>query len=46
MLAGGEIAAPLGTIFKHDRNVRVLVGEVRGFDLASPDRSAPQGAFR
>ena len=34
VLAAGEIAAPLRTIFKSDRNVRVLLGEVRGFDLA------------
>ena len=34
VLAAGEIAAPLRTIFKRDRNVRVLLGEVRGFDLA------------
>jgi NADH:quinone reductase (non-electrogenic) len=34
VLAAGEIAAPLRTVFKRDRNVRVLLGEVRGFDLA------------
>jgi NADH dehydrogenase len=33
VLGAGEIAAPLRTIFKRDRNVRVLLGEVRGFDL-------------
>lgn len=34
VLAAGEIAEPLRRIFKRDRNVRVLLGEVRGFDLA------------
>ncbi len=33
-LSPGEIAAPLRGIFKRDRNVRVLLGEVTGFDLA------------
>jgi NADH:ubiquinone reductase (H+-translocating) len=33
MLGAGEIAAPLRTLFKHDRNVRVILGDVRGFDL-------------
>jgi NADH dehydrogenase len=34
MLAAGEIAAPLRAIFKRDDNVRVILGEVSGFDLA------------
>ena len=33
-LSPGEIASPLRGIFKRDRNVRVLLGEVTGFDLA------------
>lgn len=33
-LSPGEIAAPLRGIFKRDRNVRVLLAEVTGFDLA------------
>jgi len=33
-LSPGEIASPLRAIFKRDRNVRVLLGEVTGFDLA------------
>jgi NADH:quinone reductase (non-electrogenic) len=33
MLAAGEIAAPLRSVFKRDRNVRVILGEVCGFDL-------------
>jgi NADH:quinone reductase (non-electrogenic) len=33
-LASGEIASPLRGIFKRDRNVHVLLGEVTGFDLA------------
>jgi NADH dehydrogenase len=35
MLAAGEIAAPLRSVFKRDRNVRVILGEVSGFDLAA-----------
>jgi NADH dehydrogenase len=34
-LSPGEIAAPLRGIFKHDRNVRVVLGEATGFDLAA-----------
>ena len=34
-LSPGEIASPLRGIFKHDRNVRVLLGEATGFDLAN-----------
>src|SRR5207253_5147220 len=34
-LSPGEIAYPLRAIFKRSRNVRVLLAEVRGFDLAS-----------
>jgi NADH dehydrogenase len=32
-LSPGEIATPLRDVFKRDRNVRVLLGEVTGFDL-------------
>src|SRR6516165_1955818 len=32
-LSPGEIAYPLRTIFKRDRNVRVVLAEVRDFDL-------------
>src|SRR4051795_5672962 len=32
-LSAGEIAAPLRGVFKRSRNVRVLLGEVTGFDL-------------
>jgi NADH:ubiquinone reductase (H+-translocating) len=32
-LSPGEIAYPLRAIFTHDRNVRVLMAEVAGFDL-------------
>ncbi len=35
-LTPGEIATPLRGVFKHDRNVRVLLGEVSGFDLDAP----------
>jgi NADH:quinone reductase (non-electrogenic) len=33
-LSPSEIASPLRDIFKRDKNVRVLLGEVTGFDLA------------
>ena len=33
-LSPAEIASPLRGIFKRDRNIRVLLGEVTGFDLA------------
>jgi len=33
-LSPGEIASPLRGIFKRNRNIRVLLGEVSGFDLA------------
>ena len=33
-LAPGEIASPLRGVFKRDGNVRVLLGEVTGFDLS------------
>jgi NADH:quinone reductase (non-electrogenic) len=33
-LSPGEIAAPLRAIFRRSRNVRVILGEVTGFDLA------------
>jgi NADH:ubiquinone reductase (H+-translocating) len=32
-LTPGEIASPLRSIFKRNRNVRVVLGEVTGFDL-------------
>lgn len=32
-LSPGEIAIPLRYVFRRDRNVRVLLGEVTGFDL-------------
>jgi NADH:ubiquinone reductase (H+-translocating) len=32
-LAPGEVAYPLRAVFKHDRNVRVLLAEVARFDL-------------
>jgi NADH:ubiquinone reductase (H+-translocating) len=34
-LTPGEIAAPLRGVFKHDENVRVVLGEVTGFDLSA-----------
>src|SRR5512132_3206297 len=34
-LSASEIASPLRGIFKGDENVRVLLGEVTGFDLAA-----------
>src|SRR6184192_3375112 len=34
-LSPGEIAYPLRALFKRDRNVRVLLAEVNGFDLAA-----------
>jgi NADH dehydrogenase len=33
-LSAGEIASPLRGVFKRNRNVRVVLGEVTGFDLA------------
>jgi NADH dehydrogenase len=33
-LAAGEVASPLRGVFKRNRNVRVVLGEVTGFDLA------------
>jgi NADH dehydrogenase len=33
-LSPGEIAVPLRRVFRRDRRVRVLMGEVTGFDLA------------
>jgi NADH dehydrogenase len=36
-LTPGEIAAPLRGIFKRDTNVRVVLGEVTGFDLAAKE---------
>src|SRR6266498_319884 len=32
-LSPGEISSPLRSVFKRDRNVRVLLGEVTGLDL-------------
>jgi NADH dehydrogenase len=48
-LTPGEIASPLRGVFKRDRNVRVVLGEVTGFDLdarqvvveGSPAEDAP-----
>jgi NADH:quinone reductase (non-electrogenic) len=34
-LTPGEIAAPLRSVFKRDKNVRVVLGEVTGFDLTA-----------
>src|SRR3954468_6611979 len=34
-LSPGEIAYPLRTIFRRNRNVRVVMAEVAGFDLAA-----------
>ncbi len=34
-LSPGEIASPLRSVFKRNDNVRVLLGEVTGFDLAA-----------
>src|SRR5947207_4797458 len=33
-LSAGEIASPLRGVFKRNENVRVILGEVAGFDLA------------
>src|ERR1700733_8215085 len=33
-LSPGEIAAPIRWILRHDRNVEVLMAEVRDFDLS------------
>jgi NADH dehydrogenase len=33
MLSGAEIASPLRALFKRDRNVQTVLGEVTGFDL-------------
>jgi NADH dehydrogenase len=45
-LSPGEVAAPLRGIFKRSENVRVVLGEVTGFDLAGRrvlvDRSATE----
>jgi NADH dehydrogenase len=35
LLSAGEIAEPLRTVFERDGNVRVILGEVTGFDLAA-----------
>jgi NADH:ubiquinone reductase (H+-translocating) len=35
VLALGEISFPLRRVFRRDRNVRVVLGEVTGFDLAA-----------
>jgi NADH dehydrogenase len=34
-LSPGEIASPLRSVFKRNENVRVLLGDVTGFDLAT-----------
>jgi NADH dehydrogenase len=36
-LTPGEIASPLRGVFKRDENVRVVLGEVTGFDLAAKE---------
>jgi NADH:ubiquinone reductase (H+-translocating) len=36
-LSAGEVAYPLRAVFKRDRNVRVLLAEVAGFDLERRD---------
>jgi NADH dehydrogenase len=49
-LSPGEVASPLRAIFKRNRNVRVILGEVTGFDLSgrsvhlgrSPDGGDPR----
>jgi len=38
-LAPNEIAAPLRGVFRRDENVRVLLGEVTGFDLQQRELS-------
>src|ERR1044072_1048440 len=46
-LSPGEIAVPLRTVFKRQRNVRVVLADVTGFDvvrrqvLAQPPDAAP-----
>jgi NADH dehydrogenase len=40
-LSPGEIAAPLRSIFKRDESVRVVLGEVTGFDLAARHVRSP-----
>jgi NADH dehydrogenase len=49
-LSPGEIASPLRSVFKRDENVRVLLGEVTGFDLAGRrvllDRLPDEGETR
>jgi NADH dehydrogenase len=43
-LSPGEVCYPLRAIFKRDRNVRVLMGEVSGFDLDSREVRIEPGA--
>src|SRR5436190_11221736 len=43
-LSPGEVCYPLRTIFKRRRNVRVLLGEVTGFDLDAPCVHVTPGA--
>jgi NADH dehydrogenase len=49
-LSPGEIAAPLRGIFKRSENVRVVLGEVTGFDLGGKrvlvDRSMTENGLR
>lgn len=45
-LSPGEIAAPIRSIFRHDKNVEVLMAEVTGFNLErrlveTPDQDIP-----
>jgi NADH dehydrogenase len=35
LLSAGEIAQPLRAVFDRDRNVRIVLGEVTGFDLTT-----------
>ena len=43
-LSPGEVCYPLRAIFKRHRNVRVLLAEVRGFDLDARDVLLRPGA--
>ena len=43
-LSPGEVCYPLRAIFKRDRNVRVLMGEVEGFDLEAREVRLEPGA--
>jgi NADH:ubiquinone reductase (H+-translocating) len=43
-LSPAEVCYPLRAIFKRSRNVRVLLGEVRGFDLDAREVNVESGA--